>query len=53
MNIGPGSGQDGVAKMKAGEIVVIEGDMTALCSEDVLEAILAMVDLERKSPRKK
>jgi hypothetical protein len=53
MNIGPGSGQDGAAKMKAGEIVVMEGEMTALFSEDVLDAILAMVDLERKSPRKK
>jgi len=53
MNIGPGNAKAGVAKIGRGEIVVLEDNINVLCSEDVLAAILAMAELERKSPPKK
>ncbi len=42
-----------VGKIERGEVVVVEDDMSVLCSEDVLRSVLKMAQIARKSPRKK
>ena len=42
-----------IGKIERGEVVVVEDNLSVLCSEDVLRSVLAMAEIIRKSPQKK
>ena len=44
---------DGAGKIEPGEVVVVEDNMSVLCSEDVLRSVLKMAQIVRKAPQKK
>jgi uncharacterized protein (UPF0254 family) len=44
---------DGAGEIERGGVVVVEDNMSVLCSEDVLQSVLTMAQIVRKAPQKK